>query len=163
MYPSASQRRAGVAFGVVNSNGCRRLRSLQLPHSDRRDAQGPGLVQPVGISNILIRRHPHTWLDIRKRRSKDWSRRSIGLLAPNPLNTRSRASRLAKCGSCANHFRRRPPPELTTRNATPLRLGAATLVRRLSHLFLPFASSALREIFLLSCSSAPVYKRLNPS
>jgi hypothetical protein len=29
------------AFRVVGSSGFRRLRSLQLPHSDRRDAQGP--------------------------------------------------------------------------------------------------------------------------
>ena len=42
------------------------------------------------------------------------------LVALNPSHTRSRASRLAKRGSFANHFWRRIPLELTTRNATPL-------------------------------------------
>jgi hypothetical protein len=43
----AGPSRRGVAFRVVRSDGGRRLRSLQLAHSDRRDAQAQGLFNPL--------------------------------------------------------------------------------------------------------------------
>jgi hypothetical protein len=69
-------------------------------YDEMRRPKGPGLVQPVGVLHVLTTRHPHPRHDLS----------ALGVL--NPLNTRSRASRLAKHGSFANHFRRRPPLEL---------------------------------------------------
>jgi hypothetical protein len=67
------------------------------------------LVQPVGILSVFAERHPHAQHNL------------SAILALNPLNTRSRASRLAKHETSAIHFRRRPPLVLQRGMQRPFR------------------------------------------
>lgn len=113
----AAPRRRGVAFRIVSSPGCRRLRSSQLAHSDRRDAQGPRACS--------IRWNVERPYDAPPASEE----RSIGLFIVNPLDTRSRASRLSERRGDKRLGASRPAGA-ETRNATPLRLGPATLFLR---------------------------------
>ncbi|SRR5258707_7365548 len=130
----------------VHENFKPRVRRLSLKRSDRPESSVPtGLVDFVPKDPRTRGALPGKRKNLTQRRKRTFNTLT-GRTNPGPW-----ASRLSECGSCSD-LRRRPPLELTTRNATPLRLGVATPFFSF-HLLLTFA--ALREVFLRFPGDAP--------